>query len=268
MFDHRFSSDGFVVVEDALDAARLRALRSEVDRVAEAERRSGTAWFSNGNQRIFMLLNKGQIFKSLITLDPMFSLVKRYLGEDCLLSSITANIAQPLNRAQTYHTDQQYVGTVCPARLTVNVVVMLDAFTDENGATVILKGSHLRAQEPSTDALAVSMQGRAGDAGLMDGRLWHGTGVNLTKYENRRAIFIYYCRPFMRQQENFARSLHPSVRHTLDAEERRLLGFDIWNGLGAVDGLPRDWQDGRPRIGPTNADALFDDRNDPAWDMS
>jgi ectoine hydroxylase-related dioxygenase (phytanoyl-CoA dioxygenase family) len=93
---------------------------------------------------------------------------------------------------------------------------------------------------------------------LIDGRVWHGSGQNKTSSQPRAAILACYCAPFLRQQENVFRSLDPEVRRRLSARMRRLLGYDVWRGLGVVGGLPVDWT-GRPgeRSGPTNADGAF-----------
>jgi hypothetical protein len=40
---------------------------------------------------------------------------------------------------------------------------------------------------------------------------------------------------------------------------RALLGYDVWYGLGTVDGLPRSWMGTGQRQGPTNVDGAFTD---------
>ena len=141
------------------------------------------------------------------------------------------------------------------------MIWVIDRFDGSTGATVAVPGSHLGESERRRD-LAEPILAEPGSVVLLDGRLWHGTGRNEKQSEPRRAIFSYYCRPYLRQQENFPRSLNFDVRRGLAAEQRQLLGFDIWLGLGSVDGLPIDWMNGRERIGPSKPD-VFEGREEP-----
>jgi ectoine hydroxylase-related dioxygenase (phytanoyl-CoA dioxygenase family) len=135
---------------------------------------------------------------------------------------------------------------------------MLDDFTEANGATRVVPGSHLRGRTPSgPEPESVRMLGEAGCLGFIDGRVWHGTSPNTTAGERRRGIFAYYCAPYLRQQENVFRSLDPTVRRGLSRRMRALLGYDIWYGLGTVDGIPREWLGTSQRQGPTNVDGAF-----------
>jgi ectoine hydroxylase-related dioxygenase (phytanoyl-CoA dioxygenase family) len=125
------------------------------------------------------------------------------------------------------------VGFWTPTALVANIAWMLDDFTEDNGGTRLVPGSHL-VRERGDYALeqTIAAEGPAGSALIFDGRLVHGTGANLTKDEERRAILSYYCRPFVRQQENFFLGLDPKIRASERAEFLRRSGFSIWAGLG------------------------------------
>lgn len=249
---------GYAVVPDALEPAELAALRDVLEETSARERADGTAWYSHGNQRIFMLLNRGAGFVRLAEHPTALAGAERILGPNLLLSSITANIARPGNSAQQLHADQEYVHEPWLHSLTVQVVWMLDDFTEANGATRVVPGSHRWGRKPAgPEPSSVRLLGAAGSVGLLDGRVWHGTSPNLTQAERRRGIFAYYCVPYLRQQENVCRSLAPDVRRSLTPRMRALLGYDIWSGLGTVDGLPREWMTTGQRQGPTNPDGAF-----------
>jgi hypothetical protein len=255
---------GYCVLDGVLDSAQVIELCSLLDKVAAREEAEGTSWFSHGNQRIFMLLNRGEKFISLAEHPTVLDLVEQMLGPDLLLSSITANITRPLNEPQQLHADQQYVQEPWLYPVTIQAIWMLDNFTEENGATRIVPRSHFWGRAPmSTEPETVRLLGTAGSVGYLDGRVWHGSGVNTTSSTRRRGVFAYYCAPYMRQQENVFRSLDPDVRSKLSPRMRKLLGYDIWYGLGLVDGLPRSWLGTSQRSGPTNADGVFPmDRQD------
>jgi ectoine hydroxylase-related dioxygenase (phytanoyl-CoA dioxygenase family) len=251
---------GYCVIADLLVGEELAILKGSVRFIVDEERRAGTLWYSNGNQKIFMLINHGAEYLRLVEHEAALRFVWELLGPDPLLASITANITQPGNVQQKLHADQQYIPAPWHFCFAMNVIWILDDFTEYNGATVVVPGSHLLGQPPTYENVPqVPIIGPAGSAVILDGRLWHGSGVNKTESDVRAAILAHYCAPFIRQQENVCRSIDPNVRGGLSASQRKLLGYDIWSGLGVVNGFPRDWNGRKSRSGPTNADGIFDE---------
>ena len=74
---------------------------------------------------------------------------------------------------------------------------------------------------------------------VFEGRLWHQTGANTTAGERRHGILAYYCRAFVRQQENWFLSIDPDVLESSPRELKSLLGYDLYLSLGMIDGMPR-----------------------------
>lgn len=251
---------GYCILADVLDATQVAVLRESVMRIAAAERASGEDWISNGNQKCFMLINHGQEFLDVVENPVALEFSAELLGPDLLLSSVTGNITRPGNVRQQLHADQQYVPEPWHYVSSMNVVWALDEFTESNGATVVVPGSHKLGRAPDPDAgPLVKILGPAGSAVVLDGRVWHAAGRNDTASQERVAILSHYCAPFIRQQENIFRSIDPELRGRLTAAQRKLFGYDIWSGLGVVNGLPRGWADYKDRSGPTNADGIFSD---------
>jgi ectoine hydroxylase-related dioxygenase (phytanoyl-CoA dioxygenase family) len=112
------------------------------------------------------------------------------------------------------HSDQDYVPAPFPPYALVgDIMWFVDDFTAENPATRIVPLSHRRLRPLNY--------------------------ANVTTNRRRRGILTYYCRPFMRQQENFFLSLDPEV--FAPATLRQLLGYEMWlGGVGAIGGLPRN----------------------------
>ena len=81
----------------------------------------------------------------------------------------------------------------------------------------------------------ISATAPAGTLLIFDGRTFHGTGKNLTE-NKRHAIFTYFCRTYIRQQENHFLSLPEEIRATSSDEFLDRLGFGTFRGLGAVEG--------------------------------
>lgn len=249
---------GYCVISDVLPTRAVIRLKELLRVAVDEDVKNGESWTSNGNTKVFMLLNRGVEFMDLSCHLVALAVAEHLLGPDLLLSSITANITRPGNVAQLLHADQQYVSEPWPKPFAVNIIWMLDDFTEENGATRVVPRSHLIGVAPNgTDIATVPVTGRAGSIAVIDGRLWHGSGRNSTRDASRAAILSYYCAPFLRQQENVFRSLRADLRAQLAPAQRKLLGYDIWSGLGVVHGIPRDWAGRSDRSGPTNADGIF-----------
>lgn len=248
------SKQGFCIVPNVLCKSKLNYYSNLVNEIATFEKESSQAWHSHGNQRIFGLLSKDYHFLELISNSVAIEFADYLLGKHKLLSSITANIALPNNTLQQLHADQGYLPPPWHYPATINVIWLLDDFTKENGATMVCPGTHLADHNGINPS---SICAKAGSIICLDGRVWHGSGKNMTKSHSRRAIFCYYCAPFIRQQENFTRHLSKELVSKLNNEQRELLGYHIWEGLGAVNGLPVCWMDGRPRRGLTNEDGIF-----------
>jgi hypothetical protein len=253
---------GFARIPNALDADELIGAKQRLEEQATAEQRIGHATLDGWdqktilehapdrfaelppgpNQRVWNLINKGEIFRKIIMKDYTLDLVKTLLsdlpdrGDEILLSSFTANIANPGGADMQIHSDQGFAPDATPYPIVANIMWMLDDFTKENGATRVVPGSHKKiAPRPQKDrAESVAVTGPAGSAMIFDGRLWHGTGSN-TSDQSRLGILSYYCRPFIRQQENFTVSLAPEVLEQCSKELRNLLGFRTWGTLGMVE---------------------------------
>ena len=237
---------GLARIAGALPPAEVASTLERLKEQAAAERAAGLAFLESdgANQRVWNLPSKGQVFRDLLTKPPVREFARHLLGDYCL-SSHTANIAGPGGTPQGLHSDQGYVPRSIDLPLTMNVMWMLVDFTDANGATRMVPGSHRIMAEPPRDTPTETIAGTgpAGTALVFDGRLWHGTGANVTDDSLRYGVLTYFCRPWVRPQENYTLSTHPDVVAGADTELLQLLGFRVWRTLGGVQG---PWGPGTP----------------------
>jgi ectoine hydroxylase-related dioxygenase (phytanoyl-CoA dioxygenase family) len=228
---------GYCIVSNVLSPAQTAALRQRVVEQGQGEEAGDIAFHdSKANQRIWMLVNKGRMFRDLVVHPFVLEMMPHLLDDDFILSSLTANIARPGGEPMYLHTDQGYVGFWTPKPVVANILWMLDDFTDENGGTRVIPGSHLRGREPEdTHGRTIAAVAKAGSAMVFDGRLIHGTGANRTADVQRHGILTYFCRPFVRQQENFFLGMDPELRTTEREAFLERVGYRIWAGLGRTD---------------------------------
>lgn len=236
---------GYCLLECPLEESRFRALRDRLEQVRSQEREDGTGYIYDGdNQRVFSLLNKGIEFEELVQEPTVLRLMEEVLGYNFLLSSTHANIAGPGGASMYLHADQTFCRAPWPPyALVANSMWMLDDFTPDNGATRIVPGSHRWGRQPDYlggegNHPTVPVCAPAGSVMVFDGRLWHQTGENTTEGQYRRGILNYYCRGYVRQQQNFFVGLDPAVLDRATPRMRRLLGWENYLSLGMLDGLP------------------------------
>ncbi|KND88293.1 Uncharacterized protein TOPH_07097 [Tolypocladium ophioglossoides CBS 100239] len=182
------------------------------------------------NVRVFYLPELDKLFLDMLTHPTGIELTKSLLGEKFLVSNFSANIARPGSQSMALHSDQSIV---LPAPWldiwAVNVVWCLTQVTKENGATLYIPGSNkwTRWEDVPDNApeLLVPFEADAGDIIVLDGRLWHTSGSNTTKDEDRAILFAYYSAPYMRQLVNWTAKLSGEFQQALSPELKELFGL-------------------------------------------
>jgi ectoine hydroxylase-related dioxygenase (phytanoyl-CoA dioxygenase family) len=239
------AKNGYCLLKCPIPDEEFQRLRTRLEEVMQEERDNGTAFiYDNDNQRVFSLLNKGIEFEQLVQNPAVLEVMERVLDYNFMLSSTHANIAGPGGASMYLHADQTFCRAPWPDyALVANSMWMLDDFTPENGATRIIPGSHRLNRQPDYLAgegneVGIPVCAPAGSVMIFDGRLWHQTGENTTESEHRRGILNYYCRAYVRQQQNFFAGLAPEVLDRATPVMRRLLGWENYLSLGMMDGLP------------------------------
>jgi len=136
------------------------------------------------------------------------------------------NLPNDLSYVGRVHRDQRtFSGDV---HLMAQLLVMLDDFTEDNGATYFLSGSHRRADRPPEEEFfrdAVRAVGCAGSIVLFDSNLWHAGGANRTD-RPRRALTLGFTRPFIKQQLDYPRALGYERGDSFSPALRQLLGYN------------------------------------------
>ena len=108
----------------------------------------------------------------------------------------------------------------------------LTDFTEANGATRVVPGTHLADHSPEYggpyDSIPAEMP--KGSVLVWHGSLWHGGGANTTD-ERRVGLAMNYCAGFIRQQENQQLGIPREVAADFSPRLRELCGYGIYRGL-------------------------------------
>jgi ectoine hydroxylase-related dioxygenase (phytanoyl-CoA dioxygenase family) len=123
------------------------------------------------------------------------------------------------------HTDSP---RIIPGYVTnVGATILLDDFTEENGATWYLPRSQAQAEAPPEDefyATAKRLIAPAGSVLFFNARIWHAGGDNKTS-KWRHALTINMCRPYMKQRIDIPRAMKDMDLGGVSDRVRQKLGF-------------------------------------------
>ena len=229
--------DGYCVVEDVIDEATVAGIRAELTRLFDATPLGRDDFEGHRTRRVYALFAKTRVLDDLAMHPLVLTALDRVLGP-AQLSAPTAIEIGPGEHAQPLHPDDAIYPVPRPhPELVVNVMWPLDDFTEENGATRVVPGSHRWIDErpgPDSESVAVAMP--AGSAMLYVGSLWHGGGANTTQ-RARAGVVLHYAVSWLRQVENHVLAVPPDVVRGLPERLQELLGYNIYPPfLGYVDG--------------------------------
>lgn len=231
---------GYTVLHDVFDAERAAALVADLERL-EAELGTvpaGNSFEGARTLRVYNLLAHGALWQELAIDPTVLPVVEGVLDRGCLMSSLSSIRIQPDEVAQPIHADDQVIPLGKPHAPTVcNTMWALTDFTEDNGATRVIAGSHLQDHDPDYGAPYDSAPAEMprGSVLIWHGSLWHGGGANTTG-EDRIGIAANYCAGFIRQQENQQLGLAPDLVATFPTRLQELVGYGIYRGLiGHID---------------------------------
>ena len=236
--------DGYTIVEDAIELDLLAALRDDLLRLEEsyAIEPADNSFEGSRTVRIYNLLALGRVYEVVPVHDHVLPVVERVLDRGCLVSSLSSIAILPGETAQPIHADDQLIPLAKPHAPTVcNSMWALTDFTEANGATRVIPGSHLADHSPDYDPAgsstydSIPAEMPEGSVLIWHGSLWHGGGANATD-ERRIGIAMNYCAGYIRQQENQQLGIPREVAAGFSSRLRELCGYGIYNGLiGHID---------------------------------
>jgi len=107
--------------------------------------------------------------------------------------------------------------------IAMQVAIMLEDSTFENGCTTVVPRSH-KSGKYASQVDAVSLQAKAGDILIWDSRLWHGTTTNKTE-GTRWAIIATFTRWWVKQHFDIPNNVPRNIEEKLTNKDKQLLGY-------------------------------------------
>jgi ectoine hydroxylase-related dioxygenase (phytanoyl-CoA dioxygenase family) len=238
----RIRLEGFTVVPGAFTVDELTYLADRIDTLLaeQAERAGGIQALVDIGEHdtLRCCLAHDEAFVRLAANEPVLAICRQLLGDFIVLTQQNA-IANPPGRVHhqaACHRDLPYQHFVSSRPLAISALFCVDPFTPENGATVVLPGTH-RVEHFPSDALAKEIErpveAPAGSFVVFDSMLFHRAGHNRST-AMRRAVNHVYALPFIGQQISMPDVLQG--RYADDPALRRLFGYET-KPVASVD----DW---------------------------
>jgi ectoine hydroxylase-related dioxygenase (phytanoyl-CoA dioxygenase family) len=234
------AEQGYTIVPDAIDAGLVDELN---DALLELERRDDIRPGHNSFEghhtiRIYNLLAHQRVFEQVPVHPNVLPIIEGVLDDGCLVSSLSSISIDPGEIAQPLHADDTLMGIERPhVPLVCNSMWALTDFTEINGATRLVPGSHRWAKRPvyGAEHPSIAAEMRRGSVLIWNGSLWHGGGANRSA-ARRVGVAMNYCAGFIRQQENQQLGIPlPRVRE-FSPRLQRLAGFGTYKHLiGHID---------------------------------
>jgi ectoine hydroxylase-related dioxygenase (phytanoyl-CoA dioxygenase family) len=223
-----FERDGYLVVENLVDPATLQAMRDRLDEITANPRalpdylqryigyetdyaRKRPQYQDKSDSeigdaiRILMELPRfGPVFQDLILYDPLLDVLQTLFGTPEFHFHNYKGVfkAPGVSSRFCWHRDLPYLNHTSPNALTAMLCV--DEMTPENGATVVLPGTHhvpegycnledqdIPDEKMPQDAPRVTVCCPAGSAVIFHVNILHGGGANRSDRNRRNVIGIW-----------------------------------------------------------------------------
>jgi ectoine hydroxylase-related dioxygenase (phytanoyl-CoA dioxygenase family) len=233
---HEIEVQGYTVLENVIGEDLLDCLSEELLRIERDQEIVPSSNDFEGYQtaRIYNLLAYGSPFSKIPIHPALLPIVEGVLDDGCLISSVSSISIGSGETAQPIHADDQLIALARPhAAVVCNSMWAISDFTEANGATRIVPGSHKDPNAPeygNQTIESIPAEMKRGSVLVWNGSLWHGGGTNVTD-ERRVGIAMNYCAGFIRQQENQQLGIPRDVAAGFPKRLQRLIGYGVYRNL-------------------------------------
>ena len=186
-------TDGWCVVKKVIPGEEVEVIRRSV--LETTERFGDPEAKRVGVGHVVGFMSYDQCLAPYVAEERLMAIAQSMLGTELKISFSTGTTNYPGNERGELHADwpfnQRNAGHIPQpypdATMHLTTLWMLSDFTEENGGTVIVPGSHRSRSNPTGDSGVEPMEshptemnatGAAGSVLVIDSRLWHATARN------------------------------------------------------------------------------------------
>ena len=225
---------GYTVIENAVN----------MDLIAEAEFR-----LYDAQQKILADIGKDRldrageigVLRLIMKYDPFFiqflelpiiqRIVDLTISETAILHLQNGFINPPIfnntNNIFQYQFHRDFPRILNGYVASINLFVSVSEFTKENGATLVIPGSHQKNQSLSDSYLnkkSIAIECPPGSLIIFDSTLFHAAGKNITD-KDRLGINLQFTRSYIKQQIDYVRALGNDLIEAQQPRVQQLLGY-------------------------------------------
>lgn len=223
----RIGTDGYVILPGILEPSFVERAKRELGAAIEADRGRYGPRAERDYGMVMLCALHGGAFLELFDNERLLAPFNAVLDDECIVYAYTSSSMPPsgANYSARIHTDSP---RIIPGYVTnMGATILLDDFTEENGATWFLPGSQTRADAPSDEEFYGRGQrvlAPAGSVFFFNARLWHAGGANRTQ-SWRHALTINMGRSYMKQRIDIPRAMSGMDVSGVSDLAKQKLGF-------------------------------------------
>lgn len=230
-------TEGAVIIDSLLSESLIEKIKNDLRPYLDASPDGINNFSGKSTKRIGALMARSPACRDLALNSLINELCSKFLEEfsDGYQLNFTQAIEiSPSETTQPLHRDRGVWGNYLSRKIETqfSTVWAISDFTEANGATRIVPGSHKWEKDrEATEKEIVFAEMPSGSVLLYGGSILHGGGANTTKSEKRLAVLIHYSLSWLRQEENQYLSCPPNIATQLPSELRSLMGYSLVNPI-------------------------------------
>ncbi|QQG36620.1 MAG: phytanoyl-CoA dioxygenase family protein [Micavibrio aeruginosavorus] len=234
-------TDGCIIIKGILSEQQVLRLSQELKPHFDETDSCHGDFYGYKTKRLSSLLVKSRQSWSMVAHNTVLNIMDHFLLRSCeqyqlhLTQAIRigpGEFRQPLHRDDVMF-PFDHEGT----EAMVNCMWAVDDFTNENGATLVVPGSHKWPRDRSAcnhEIIPAVM--KAGSVLIWLGSLLHAGGTN-NSAGSRTGVVVSYCLGWLRQAENSYLAIPQDTARALPEKLQRLIGYFVHApNLGCIEG--------------------------------
>lgn len=226
---------GYMVIENVLDEALVNEARRRMyDVQARIVEDVGQERLERAGERgvLRLMMKYDPFFLTFLEVPEVLALVDATVSPTAILHLQNGFILPPVAPGASFEIFQTSYHRDFPRLLngymaSINVFVALEDFTPENGATLVVPGSHQKDPAPSAAynrLNAVPAVCPSGSLIVFDSTLIHAAGHNASG-KDRLAMNMQFTRSYIKQQIDYVRALGDELILAQAPRTQQLLGY-------------------------------------------